>query len=552
MLKIYKNLLGPQDNTLLVIHNLLKTLKVTVTKTDLRKKLEQHPLYPSLLCVSDVLNYYKVENLTIRLKVEKLKNLEQPFVALLKAGDLYNDYYCLIKSTSEHSVIIHNSLSGKETRYDWTYFEKIYRGIVLIAESSEKSGEKNFKKEQFIERKERLITDSLLLFSPILTLVVGFYNFYTVGFEQNIIPFIYNLLSLVGAIVASLLFYFEVDRSNTLLLKVCGGKINNSLNCNQVLNSKASSFLSVSWSIWGVTFFLTVLFGQILNGFSNRDTLQYLSLFSMIATFYIPFSIYYQWKVVRQWCKLCLIVQLILFSQSSLIILSNSFADKPIFPVTNLSWNVLAIFVLIGLLIFLLANQMIRILKTSSSNKVELKNCMKVKFNPLVFDTMLKTQKSITITTEGLGILLGNQNSKNKIVKVCNPYCEPCAKIHPILNNLLEKIDDLSIQILFTASNEDNDLRNKPVKHFLAIYETNKVLTKDCLDDWYTTPGKNYDHFAAKYQVNEHLNRQSEKIDEMNDWCKKMNIDFTPTIFFNGYQLPESYSITDIEHFLKS
>lgn len=235
------------------------------------------------------------------------------------------------------------------------------------------------------------------------------------------------------------------------------------------------------------------------------------------------------------------------------MVFSNSFNSTFLFSSSGLSSHGVGIFAGVSILCFLLANQIVNLLNTGKSDKSKLNESMRVKFDPIVFDSTLKRQKAISISTENLGILLGNPNSKNKIIKVCNPYCEPCAKMHPIIVDLLEEIDDLSIQILFTASTDDKDERNKPVKHLLAIYETNsEELTKDSLDDWYNAPEKNYDLFAEKYKINRDFNKEAEKVHKMHDWCKKMNIEFTPTIFFNGYQLPETYNITDIEYFLKS
>jgi uncharacterized membrane protein len=554
MLNIYKNLVRPEENVLTVSYNLLKILKVKVTRASIKKVLEQHPHYPSLLSVTDLLNHYRVENITVKLNLDRIKLLRQPFLALLKWKDAYTEYYCLIKSVFETGVLLLNSNTGRSEKYTWDEFEKLFQGIVLIAERDDLSGEKNYEIERRKELKNVLTTNLLLLFAPCLTIFVGIYSFNTAGFDKNILPFIYSLLSLLGIGTSSLLFWFEIDSSNKALLEVCGGENNNnSLNCGAVLKSKRSSFFGVSWSVWGTTFFLSLLFGQLLNGFSNTDTLQYLTIFSILTAFYIPFSIYYQWKVVKQWCRLCLTIQFILFSQFLIAVLSSSFNSTFLFSSPGLSWHGVGIFAGIGILCFLLSNQILNLLHNAKSDKTKLNESMRVKFDPLVFDSTLKRQKAISISTEGLGILLGNPNSKNKIVKVCNPYCAPCAKMHPVLDDLLEDIGDLSVQILFTASTDHKDERAKPVKHLLAIYEANnEELTKDSLADWYNAPEKNYDLFAEKYKIDGDLSKQTEKVDKMHDWCKKMNIEFTPTIFFNGYQLPETYNITDLEYFLKS
>ena len=50
--------------------------------------------------------------------------------------------------------------------------------------------------------------------------------------------------------------------------------------------------------------------------------------------------------------------------------------------------------------------------------------------------------------------------------------------------------------------------------------------------------------------MNGELAQQGSKIDVMDTWCKATGIAYTPTIFLNGYELPNTYSIEDIEYFL--
>jgi len=80
--------------------------------------------------------------------------------------------------------------------------------------------------------------------------------------------------------------------------------------------------------------------------------------------------------------------------------------------------------------------------------------------------------------------------------------------------------------------------------------ENNEVKTKRALDDWYLPETKDYEKFAASYIMNGDLLNQNEKIDAMHKWCKAMEIRATPTIFINGYQLPDAYNIDDLQYFL--
>jgi protein-disulfide isomerase len=168
-----------------------------------------------------------------------------------------------------------------------------------------------------------------------------------------------------------------------------------------------------------------------------------------------------------------------------------------------------------------------------------------------IFEALLAKQKRIAASADGLGITLGNPNATNTIIKVCNPYCGPCAKAHPAIHELLEANENIKVQILFTATADEKDYRNKPVKHLLAIDEKKDAsLTDKALDDWYMAPKKEYDAFAAKYPMNGELKEQDKKVEAMNNWCNEVKIEVTPTFFVNGYQLPENYTISDLKYFL--
>jgi thiol-disulfide isomerase/thioredoxin len=185
--------------------------------------------------------------------------------------------------------------------------------------------------------------------------------------------------------------------------------------------------------------------------------------------------------------------------------------------------------------------------------KQDFRSLQRIKFNNEIFLALLQKQKRMSEPTDGLGILLGNKSAQNTLIKVCNPYCGPCAKAHPEIEKLLEETDNLKVQIIFTATNSEHDFTALPVKRLLDIAQTyDESLTKKALDDWYLAEKKDYKVFTQKYRINGELKDQNSKVDAMSRWCKKVDIQFTPTIFFNGYQLPNAYSISDLGYFLKN
>ncbi len=64
-----------------VVVGLLNQLHVKVTRASISEALQNHPYYPSLLSISDVLKQWKVGSTAIKADKSKLNELPLPFVA---------------------------------------------------------------------------------------------------------------------------------------------------------------------------------------------------------------------------------------------------------------------------------------------------------------------------------------------------------------------------------------------------------------------------------------------------------------------------------------
>lgn len=126
-----------------------------------------------------------------------------------------------------------------------------------------------------------------------------------------------------------------------------------------------------------------------------------------------------------------------------------------------------------------------------------------------------------------------------------------CAKTHPLLDTLFEN-GDIDLQILFTATADGYDYKAKPVSHFMAIYsKSGDEATQKALTHWYSAKSKDYERFAKHYPMNGELKEQNKSLKAMANWCQSEQIMQTPTIFINGYELPNEYQIEDVQHLLK-
>jgi thiol-disulfide isomerase/thioredoxin len=305
-------------------------------------------------------------------------------------------------------------------------------------------------------------------------------------------------------------------------------------------------FRWLSWSEAGFFYFTGGLLTLLFSANAITNSIAIVALLNILALPYTVFSVYYQWRVAKQWCVLCLAVQVILIV-GVINVLANSFLFP--FPLLSASYLIkVTLLYLLPVLIWFAVKPYVLRLQEARNTKREY---LRIKFNAEIFDMLLTKQKAMTLPIDSLGIDLGNPAATNILIKVCNPYCGPCAKAHPKIDKLLKENKNLRVKIIFTASNSPKHPAIKPVRHLLALAEEfNEIKTKKALDAWYLAETKDYERFAAKYPKNGELLKQGDKIEAMDKWCKVMDIRFTPTIFINGYELPDSYDVNDLQYFL--
>ena len=442
-------------------------------------------------------------------------------------------------------LTVFNPETGKKNFLTSNEFDKIYKGTILAVEVGEYAGEKDYEKKLKQEKKKDIFYLIIVVVIPALV-IASLINVLVFQGFNIIASSLFTLLTLAGCIICVLLLWHEVDEYNPAIRDIChAGK---KVNCSAILNSNAAKVFGISWSVIGSTYFIGVLLALLTGGITNTYNLFLLSGINIVALPYIIYSISYQYFIAKQWCILCLAVQGILALQFITALAGGFHSLHTLIETPYQTYLTIAScfgFVFITLLLLIPALEKA---KDSHNKTIQLQ---RLKHNPQIFEALLARQKKIEYSTEGLGIILGNPNANYKVIKVCNPYCGPCARAHPFMEKLLENNDDLQIQIIFTATEKEDDRRAKPVNHLLAIAaQGDETLTKKALDDWYNAPNKDYDAFAAKYPMNGLLQVQQDKLKAMSNWCEETKISFTPTFFVNGRQLPEIYHVADIEYFL--
>ncbi|MCW3074286.1 MAG: hypothetical protein JWP69_1355 [Flaviaesturariibacter sp.] len=527
------------SNAAQVTLQLLRNIKVPVTATEVIDKLEHHPDFPSLYSISDSLKGWKVDNLALQVEPEKLDHLPVPFITHRKKK---NDFV-LVRSVN--GAVEYVNSKGKLAKASRSDFEANWGGVVLLAEGSRNSGQLDYTRSR---RKEWVS----VLRIPLLV-GIGIGGVLAFALVTGILwPTLFLALSLAGTVIAGLLLWFEVDKSNPFLQQVCSGGANT--NCSAVLASKGAKLFSwLSWSEVGF-FYFTGSFIMLLVSLGNGlvPAFELLSLLSLLATPYILFSISYQAKVAKQWCPLCLGVQAVLLMQA-VVGFSNlreaGWKRSFISSLSGVELTLMLFSFALPVIFWMMAKAPFKAVQAEQKTGKELR---RLKYNKEIFEALLAKQKRVTVSPDGLGIILGNPQAATTIIKVCNPYCGPCAKAHEVLEELLRERDNIKLQIIFSATTGANDRKALPVKHFMGLDAggSGKLIQK-ALHEWYISTDKNYETFASQYPLTQDiLAAQEAGLVAMGEWYLENEINFTPTIFVNNYQLPDIYSVKDLKYLL--
>ena len=538
---------------------LLKELDIKYTRQYLQKELQMHPDYPSLAAIADVIGIsYDVACVSLRISIKQFQqssDFRKPFLAQLKSQRNNYDIFAVVTKLSNDQIDLYNPDTKKTEKYTIDSFNALYRGVILIVEKGSKLQEDNYEINLKVEKKDIFFKTIASTAIPIAAIITAGLYLFTNPIVTAAPSIFFMLLTLVGSSITALLIWHEIDEYNPVIKQICQARAK--VNCSSVLNSKAAKVKGMSWSSIGFVFFTGMLLALVCSGLST-SALILSGWSSAFALPYTIFSIYYQSRVIKQWCPLCLMVQgilLLLFITALTQGVYSISAFKSLSISSVLAYTTSFLFTLSAIVIIIPALQKAKISKQKTIALHRIKN------NPQIFEALLAKQINVIAPPAGLGINIGKSDSIYRIIKVCNPYCGPCASSHPIIEELIATNDEVSLQIIFTATNNEKDVRRAPVLHLLAIAtKGDESLTKQALHAWYSAPKKDYPTFAAKYPININQESQIEKLSLMEKWCEEAQISFTPTFFVsinNNHKegksqyhlLPDMYTISDLQYF---
>lgn len=535
-------LLRPKGNLEEIASVICRHLAVPVVQTALARQLQNHPDYPSLAALHDVLQLYKIEAIALKdCNLQALDQTAKGFLVQVKfSGE--SELFAYIYQLTDHDVYWYNPKKHRTETISREEFSKLFTGYAMLFDASDISYEHRNKIHRSKEIITQIIEHSLLLAIPVMSILcIGVYTLFYDS-EHKWFTICYTLLLLIGFMTGMLLLLYEYNQYSPVVSSFCS--ISRKTNCAAVLQSKASKVVGIPWTVIGTSYFMGILLAMLVSWFS--ESVIYCAVWLHLFTIpYIFYSFYYQFRKVRQWCPLCICVQVILLLLLACAIGGNIYGHSPF---SYIGFLILSVCLVISFaVLYLLWN-------LSQQYKLRLhieRSLIRLKYNKEVFSALLHKEEQIEMPTNDCGIVLGNPHGSIHIVKVCNPYCSHCAAAQQVLQELVSRNPDVKLQMIFAVDPNSEYYKNTPVDLFLSLYYEQADM-EAVLSEWYASKDKNLDVFKSKHPTSGQTDAKfiMETAAKMFHFCQQMKIKETPTIFINGYQLPEIYHVIDLLYFI--
>jgi len=515
-----------------VFTSFLEILKVRYTSDFSNKYFNEHPDKYNLFGLSKMLSDYGINNAGTKIenKEQDIFNIECPFIT-----QLGSNFVIVYKVDPEQVFYIQD---GKKISVSISQFIQVWSGIILLAESTSDSIEPDYKEH----RKDEL----LHIAQKSILILAGFFIFGLTYINHSLFAnlgiSLLLIVNLLGVYICSLLVLKQMNIHSQSANKICS--LFRKSDCNNVLESKAAKLWGVfGWSEIGLGYFVA----NVLLLLFLPNMVFTLAILNILTLPYSFWSVWYQKTKAKQWCPLCLIVQILLWSIFTLNCLFGYICvpefDLSVFLEIQFACCVYAV----GIFGF---NLVIPIF--AGNAKMEQ---LKQKYNSLianenVFSILLKQQSHYEVSKTDSQILLGNSEAPMLISILTNPFCSPCANMHIQVKKLLkENYRNVCIQYIFSSFDKTQEYVSKYL--IAAWMQKEEKEFETIIANWFKRGKYLGEAFFKELQLDIINPNVETEFQKHKAWLEKTQLKTTPIILVNGYKLLENYQLEDLRYFTK-
>lgn len=502
--------LNMTDNILVRI---LEILGVNHSRKQVIDKYDQTSNARSFAGISELLMSYGVESSCYSFSNINVQQIPVPFIAVL-SGDLF-----LVESYSTEDVIVF--YNGIKEKISINTFYKGWNGHALVITGVERLST--------LYRYSKFLQDNILLslFVGAILITVA------IRIAVPVCVIVFIILDIIGLYLS---YISILTGKNVAKDKICS--MLSTGDCNKVHNSPVSKILDkYHLGEIGISYFLLNIILQI---YFNQSLTALMHINILVVVFSV-WSILYQKIVLKAWCMICILIQLVVLLKAIGIVITTS----DFFNLANV-WE----YVFIGCSYFIILsviNKLCEVFKDLNYYKEEYRSHIRIKSNVSIFQNLV-SQKQYYNTDAASNIIIGKRSSPHKLSIIMNPYCGPCKILHRSMLELFDNgiLEHCSIQFIFMAF---TDQKGQVIRKLIEIYNNcGEQIFNQALEQWYDK--YNLTIFDKYVKGDKEAFLTSEYVLQK-EWLTKNNITSSPLILYNGYILPDEYKISDMKFILR-
>ena len=523
-----------EKNAFESLWQLIRLSKIKVTATSLKNAILQHNYPTTMLGLSEILNDFNIPNLATKLEPEQLYDIPLPAIAYF---DSNGGTFVTVTKIENDTIDWRHDRDGifKESINEFTHK---WQGITLLTEPNDGSGEPGYSENRRDEVLNSLRMPFVIV-GLIVCLCMAIFNISKeISFVNHWAYYALLLSKSVGVIISVLLIWYSLDIDNPFLQKVC--KLNNKSNCATILNAPASKIFGfVSWAEIGFFYFAGSFLALIFGGIQALPLLKGLGL---LALPYTIWSVYYQGVVAKEWCILCISVQVLLWIEF--------FVNWPI--TFNLLESISLPLVISTFLITPLLWAIVkRPLKKSLRMDTLYAELQKLKFSTDFVNTVFSKEVFLPPFFEGMRtIKIGDTKADNHFLLILSPTCGSCRQAYFASKRLIEKQENLRIDIVLAASMVLHDEAGKVARRILGQDTQHQMET--ALHEWFKDDTKNLNKWIKTTQLQDETIKGQEQMALHLRWLEMANIREAPVRFLNNRFIPNTYQVNDLEKIMNT
>lgn len=479
---------------------------------------QSHPNYPSLLAITDGLNYLNIENIAASIPFEHFDELTNSFIAELKIDN--PSLYLLTKGENEFTI---EDEEGKVKILNRADLEKYWSGIVLLVEENEKE-----------EISSKWKSSSYML--PIALVLLCLLSISTK--LNNHLHTTFLLIAAIGVFISKEILETFFNNKNNTDSKFCS--ISEEFSCDSIIKSKSYSFSKYIEFVDLPVIFFSFSFISLLFGLEMEYLIGLASVLSLPVLFY---SIYLQKFSLKKWCLLCLLISVLMLSNAVLFLVNYRMFSLDYHQVIN----AVGLLLLIVPLWFLLKKW----IEKFNKNEVELNKLLRFKRSEGVFQKTVETINNVESFNALDKMIIGDENAPNVISLFLSPSCPHCHTAYKDAKELLMKYPNklkLAICYNLNTNNVDNPYLDI-ARSVLNLYNNGKNVIQ-ALDDWHIER-LNIDDWKAKWKKTDAFTKENNQLEMYFQWCLENEFNYAPVKIFNNHLIEQQYNINELFYFFK-